>query len=91
MITECRNCNEEFYSEEPPYDGDPLCEECRNECKVYDFVSMTKGSLSLTAVMDLNGSIHGTNVLTIIKILLDGLERQKLQDIIYHIERRYAE
>ena len=85
MITECRNCNEEFFSEEPPYDGDPLCEECRNECKVYDFVSIRE------AVMDLNGSIHGTNVLTIIKILLDGLERQKLQDIIYHIERRYAE
>ena len=28
---ECTNCNETFHLDEPPYDGDEICDECREE------------------------------------------------------------
>ena len=30
---ECRNCNEIFELDEPPYDGFEICDECRAETK----------------------------------------------------------
>lgn len=33
---ECMNCNEKFHLDEPPWDGLPMCDECREEPYNYE-------------------------------------------------------